>query len=107
MLDADAYGNFVPGPHGLPQYVTTTGLVEGNLASPVPVPANGLHIETAFLNDIAHSASPVALSVTPRAARAATPASRARAAPTPTSRPASPATPGVPGWRHARYLLRR
>ena len=66
MLDADAYGDFVPGPHGLPQYVTTTGLVEGNLANPVPVPSNGLHIETAFLNDIAHSASPTALSVTPQ-----------------------------------------
>ena len=37
MLATDPYGKFLPGPHGLPQYVTTTGLVEGNLASPVPV----------------------------------------------------------------------
>ena len=24
MLAADPYGNFIPGPNGLPQYVTTT-----------------------------------------------------------------------------------
>src|SRR4029077_7493657 len=40
-----------------PQYVTSTGLVEGNIASPVPVPANALFTDTAFLNDIAHSAA--------------------------------------------------
>ena len=60
MLVADAYGNFVPGPNGLPQYMTTTGNVEGNLTTPVPVPANALHFETPFLTDIAHSASPTA-----------------------------------------------
>ena len=39
MLATDPYGNFLPGPaRGLPQYVTATGLVEGNLAAPVPVP---------------------------------------------------------------------
>ncbi len=38
MMAADPYGNFIPGPNGLPQYVTATGLVEGNLTSPVPVP---------------------------------------------------------------------
>ena len=58
MIAADPYGNFLRGPNGLPQYVTATGLVEGNLANPVPVPANGLRIATAFLNDIAHSAGP-------------------------------------------------
>ncbi len=59
MIAADPYGNFIPGPHGLPQYVTTdSGLVEGNLAVPVPVPANGRRIDTAFLNDIAHPAGP-------------------------------------------------
>jgi Ca2+-binding RTX toxin-like protein len=58
MIAADPYGNFIPGPHGLPQYVTSSVLVEGDLASPVPVPANGLRINTAFLNDIAHSAGP-------------------------------------------------
>ena len=58
MIAADPYGNFIRGANGLPQYVTATGLVEGNLAAPVAVPANGLRIATAFLNDIAHSAGP-------------------------------------------------
>ncbi len=58
MMAADPYGKFIPGPSGLPQYVTTTGLVEGNLASPVPVPANVLHFDTPFLTDIAHNADP-------------------------------------------------
>ena len=36
MLATDPYGNFIPGPvRGLPQYVTATGLVEGDLANPV------------------------------------------------------------------------
>src|SRR4051812_8725952 len=60
MLVADAYGNFVPGPNGLPQYMTTGAPVEGNLANPVPVPANALHFDTPFLTDIAHSAVPTA-----------------------------------------------
>ena len=35
MLAADPYGNFIPGPaRGLPQYVTATGLVEGDTAAP-------------------------------------------------------------------------
>jgi Ca2+-binding RTX toxin-like protein len=58
MMAADPYGNFIPGPNGLPQYVTTTGLVEGNIALPVPVPANVLHFDTPFLTDIAHNADP-------------------------------------------------
>ncbi|MFP5368722.1 MAG: heme peroxidase, partial [Actinomycetes bacterium] len=38
MLAVDPYGKFIPGPaRGLPQYVTASGLVEGNTASPVPV----------------------------------------------------------------------
>jgi Ca2+-binding RTX toxin-like protein len=60
MLAADPYGNFIPGAHGLPQYVTSTGLVEGNLDAPVAAPADVLHLSTAFLNDIAHSAAPTA-----------------------------------------------
>jgi Ca2+-binding RTX toxin-like protein len=68
MIAADQYGNFIPGPaRGLPQYVTTVNgvitLVEGNLgnlATPVAAPANVERIDTAFLNDIAHSAAPTA-----------------------------------------------
>ncbi len=60
MLAADAYGNFIPGANGLPQYVTESGLVEGDLTNPVAVPANARRISTAFLNDIAHSAAPTA-----------------------------------------------
>lgn len=59
MLATDPYGNFIPGPaRGLPQYVTATGLVEGNLASPVPVPANVQYFDTPFLTDISHNADP-------------------------------------------------
>jgi Ca2+-binding RTX toxin-like protein len=58
MIAVDPYGKFLPGPSGLPQYVTTTGMVEGNIASPVPVPANALHFDTPFLTDIAHNADP-------------------------------------------------
>jgi Ca2+-binding RTX toxin-like protein len=58
MLATDPYGKFVPGPNGLPQYVTATGLVEGNLATPVPVPANVRYFDTPFLTDIAHNADP-------------------------------------------------
>ncbi|MEV6492420.1 peroxidase family protein, partial [Actinoplanes sp. NPDC051633] len=55
----DPYGKFVPGPaRGLPQYVTKHGLVEGNLAAPVAVPADVLHFDTPFLTDIAHNADP-------------------------------------------------
>ena len=41
MLVADAYGNFVPGPNGLPQYMTTGVPVEGNGVAKArcPVPA--------------------------------------------------------------------
>jgi hypothetical protein len=60
LLATDPYGKFIPGPSGLPQYVTSSGLVEGNIASPVPVPANAVFTNTAFLNDIAHSAAPTA-----------------------------------------------
>src|SRR3954452_7943648 len=59
MLATDPYGNFLPGPHGLPQYALKGGgLLEGNLANPVPVPANVLHFDTPFLTDIAHNADP-------------------------------------------------
>ena len=59
MLATDQYGRFLRGPaRGLPQIATATGLVEGNLASPVSVPANAERINTAFLDDIAHNAVP-------------------------------------------------
>lgn len=59
MLATDPYGNFLPGPaRGLPQYVTARGLVEGDLANPVPVPADVAHFDTPFLTDIAHAADP-------------------------------------------------
>ena len=63
MVATDPYGNFVPGPNGFPQYVVAGGgLVEGNPAANgglgVPAPANVVRINTAFLNDIAHSADP-------------------------------------------------
>jgi hypothetical protein len=58
MIASDPYGNFVPGPNGLPQYVTASGLVEGNRAAPVPAPADVVRVNVAFLNDIAHHAAP-------------------------------------------------
>jgi len=69
MLAVDPYGNFIPGPNGFPQYVTKTGMVEGNPAANcndpdfpgrkgVAVPANVLHFDTPFLADIAHNADP-------------------------------------------------
>jgi hypothetical protein len=58
MLAADAYGNFIRGSHGLPQYVTANGLVEGNLAAPVAAPADVRRIGTAFLDEIVPSAVP-------------------------------------------------
>ena len=61
MLAADAYGKFIPGPlRGMPQYVTATGLVEGDTANPVSVPGNVLYFKTPFLTDIAHNAEPKA-----------------------------------------------
>ncbi|MCW2601473.1 MAG: heme peroxidase [Frankiales bacterium] len=75
MIAADPYGKFIPGPaRGLPQYVTTSGLVEGDTANPVAVPADVRHFDTPFLTDIAHNADPgtvgpctTAIGVTPRA----------------------------------------
>ncbi|WP_404350837.1 fibronectin type III domain-containing protein [Phycicoccus jejuensis] len=59
MLAVDPYGNFLPGPaRGLPQYVTASGLVEGDTTNPVPVPTDVAHFDTPFLTDIAHAADP-------------------------------------------------
>src|ERR1700712_1807889 len=61
MLATDPYGKFLPGAPGLPQYVTKTGLVEGDLANPVVVPDDVLHFDTPFVTDIAHNADPSAV----------------------------------------------
>jgi len=58
VILTDAYGKFIPGANGLPQLVTTTGLIEGNLAAPVSVSADVLRTGHAFLDDIAHNAKP-------------------------------------------------
>jgi Ca2+-binding RTX toxin-like protein len=63
MIATDPYGKFIPGPlRGLPQYVTKTGLVEGDKAANggagVLVPNDVLHFDTPFLTDIAHNADP-------------------------------------------------
>ena len=69
LLATDVYGNFIPGPNGLPQLVianpdfgTVDGapehiLLEGNLSDPVDA---GLALRNghAFLEDIAHTAVP-------------------------------------------------
>ena len=53
----DPYGNFVPGPNGFPQIVTSTVLVEGNPAAPVDA-TTAVKTGHAFLDDIAHNANP-------------------------------------------------
>jgi hypothetical protein len=71
LLAVDPYGKFIPGPNGFPQYVTDSGLVEGdptaNAGQGVPVPTNAKHIvncapgvscNEGFLVDIAHNAVP-------------------------------------------------
>jgi len=58
VIATDAYGKFIPGANGLPQLVTTTGLIEGNLGAPVSVGADVLRTGHAFLDDIAHNAKP-------------------------------------------------
>jgi Ca2+-binding RTX toxin-like protein len=59
MVAADQYGRYLRGPaRGLPQLVTTGGLVEGDANSPIAVPANVVRINAAFFDDIAHNAVP-------------------------------------------------
>lgn len=63
MIAADFYGNLIPGPNGFAQWVRTDGTtVEGDPAANggtgVPAPANVKHFQTAFLDDIAHTAVP-------------------------------------------------
>ncbi|MFC5337624.1 peroxidase family protein [Leucobacter denitrificans] len=58
----DPYGNFIPGPNGFPLVVTDNGgeplNVEGNLGTPVNADL-ALTTGHAFLEDIAHGATPV------------------------------------------------
>ncbi|MCU1637069.1 MAG: heme peroxidase, partial [Cryobacterium sp.] len=75
QMAVDPYGKFIPGPaRGLPQYVTTvtpatpTGLVEGNIGAPIPVPGNVLYFDTPFLTDIAHNADPTPINADGQAA---------------------------------------
>jgi len=58
LVLANQYGRFLRGPNGYPQLMTDTGVVEGNPAAPVAVPANVKRIDIAFLDDIAHTAVP-------------------------------------------------
>jgi Ca2+-binding RTX toxin-like protein len=68
MLATDPYGEFIPGPHGLPQLVrkgpdgkpntADDTLLEGSLTSPVDVPSDVVHFDTPFVGDIAHNADP-------------------------------------------------
>src|SRR3954452_10069641 len=57
LIATDPYGNFIPGPTGMPQVMFPGGPVDGNTTSPLDV-STALHIGAAFLNDIAHAAVP-------------------------------------------------
>ncbi|MGA8516063.1 MAG: peroxidase family protein, partial [Burkholderiaceae bacterium] len=62
LLATDRYGEFIRGPNGFAQIVTTTGLVEANPADNgglgTLLPGNTIRTDHAFLNDIAHGAAP-------------------------------------------------
>ena len=58
QLLTDPYGRFVPGNNGYAQLVTAGGLVEGTAVGVVPSAVGALRTGHAFLDDIAHSASP-------------------------------------------------
>jgi putative cell wall-binding protein len=53
----DLYGNFVPGPNGFPQLVTSGAALEGNPAAPVSTDT-ALQLDQSFLDDIAQGATP-------------------------------------------------
>ena len=57
LIATDDYGNFLPGANGLPQLVTSTGLVEGVIGAPVNTAA-AFRGGFSFLDDIAHNAAP-------------------------------------------------
>ncbi|MBD8024373.1 cell wall-binding repeat-containing protein [Microbacterium gallinarum] len=56
----DPYGNFIPGVNGYPQFIVEGGgFVAGGAEGGTPVPDNVLGTGHAFLDDIAHGATPV------------------------------------------------
>ncbi|MBB1510000.1 peroxidase family protein [Tessaracoccus sp. MC1756] len=60
QVHVDPYGNFIPGSNGFPQLVTESGLVQGTTAGGgLAIPANYVNTGQAFLDDIAHGATPV------------------------------------------------
>lgn len=59
LLATDEYGMFLRGPNGFAQIVTANGLIEGDPAAPISI-ANALRTGHAFLDDIAHTATPSA-----------------------------------------------
>ncbi|MDP9463826.1 MAG: heme peroxidase, partial [Actinomycetota bacterium] len=62
LLATDRYGEFLRGPNGFVQLVTTTGLVEGDPSANgglgVAIPANIVRTDHQFLIDVAHGAAP-------------------------------------------------
>ncbi|MDZ7872597.1 MAG: peroxidase family protein [Rhizobium sp.] len=59
LFEMDAYGEFVRGPNGFPQLMTTNGLVEGRPGPAAAISlANAVLTGHAFLDDIAHNAVP-------------------------------------------------
>jgi Ca2+-binding RTX toxin-like protein len=67
LLATDEYGQFLRGPNGFAQFVTSTGLVEANPAANgglgTLVPTNAFRTGHAFLDDIAHNAAPTGTKV--------------------------------------------
>ncbi|WP_459251709.1 peroxidase family protein [Metapseudomonas phytobenefica] len=57
LLATDEYGQFERGANGFAQIVTAAGLVEGNPAAPISTAA-AIRTGHAFLDDIAHEATP-------------------------------------------------
>ena len=58
QVAVDLYGQFVPGPSGFPQLITSAGSVEGSLGSPV-LSTQAVKLSQSFLDDIAHGSVPI------------------------------------------------
>ena len=68
LLATDKYGNFTAGANGMPQLVVrdlngNVILIEGNVGAPIPTSLAGVYTALrtghAFINDMAHAASPI------------------------------------------------